>query len=256
MRNELEAHLMMFAATFARFLAAVVMLPLPWSRPVPPQVRIVFAMALTALAIPAWPRTGVSGTGGFFLNAIACEVSLGLAMGVVLGWLGEITVTSMQLVASQAGFGFAAMIDPTTQSDSTVLQLTGQLAGWLILVAAGADREIVRLLALSVELFPPGTYALSAETVQHAAAWTSAALVFALRLALPVILLLGIADSVLALAGRFQPHLQLVTLAFPVKTMSSIWITAWLMGVIAVLYPQACGQALSVLRKVIFSLVR
>jgi flagellar biosynthetic protein FliR len=47
-----------------------------------------------------------------------------------------------------------------------------------------------------------------------------------LRLALPVVALLVMVDVALALMGRINSHLQMLTLAFPAKMMAALAILA------------------------------
>lgn len=237
-----------FLLVLTRMGSAAVFLPLPWIRAAAVPVRVALAVSLTLLLYPAWPSKPLHVEApAEAVRVLAGEAALGLTLGVVVAWLAEIGVMAMQLAATQAGYSFASMIDPNTQADSTALQLLGQLAGSLLFLAAGADRELIRLFARSLDLFPPGDYSLSAETAGLVVRWTASAIVFAVRLALPVVLVLGIADGVLALAARFQPQLQLLTLAFPVKALVCLAILAGMGDTFAGIFGRATAAAFQTL---------
>src|ERR1039457_759017 len=48
-------------------------------------------------------------------------------------------------------FSFAQTIDPTTQGESGVLLVFAQLAGGMVFLSLGLDREVIRTLAYSLE---------------------------------------------------------------------------------------------------------
>ena len=70
---------------------------------------------------------------------------------------------------------------------------------------------------------------------------------YGVRLALPVMGLLFLADLALALLGRIQPNLQLLTLIFPVKMLAGLLLLAALAGVTPRLYRAAAEPALEAL---------
>jgi flagellar biosynthetic protein FliR len=238
-----EAALWPFLAVLTRMGFAAAFLPLPGLRAAAAPVRAALALALTLLLRPAWPTPDPGGWPARAPALLAAEAALGLTLGVVLAWLAEVGVMAMQLAASQAGYSFASMIDPATQADSTALQLLGQLAGSLLFLASGADRELVRLLARSLEILPPGAFAPNPETAALVVRWSASAIVFAVRLALPVVVVLAIADLALALAARFQPQLQLLTLAFPAKALLALAVLAAMGDSFAHVFSRAIAAA-------------
>ena len=65
-----------------------------------------------------------------------------------------------QMIGLQAGYSFASTVDPTTQADTTTLQLMAQLFAGSLFFAFGFDRQVIRILAKSFESIPSGTYAV------------------------------------------------------------------------------------------------
>jgi flagellar biosynthetic protein FliR len=234
-----------FLFVLARAGAVAVFFPIPWSRPAPNPVKAFLALALALVLLPsAAPHIAPAGKLSFI--HLAGEAAIGLTIGAVISWLNEIVLVATQIASGQAGFSFASTIDPTTQADSTVLQLLGQLMAGLLLVALGTDRELVRLIARSFEVFPPGAFEVHPGMVTMMIEWAGQALVFAVRLALPLVVLLGIIDLILAMTSRLQPQLQLLTLAFPVKILVSIAVLAASAAVYVRVLAEANVKALAV----------
>lgn len=242
--RQIETHAVSFLFVLTRASAAAVFLPLPWMRPAAPSVRAFLALGLAVLLFPvAGPSAGAR---PLSLIHLAGEAAIGLTIGAVIAWLNDIVLMAMQIVSSQAGFSFASTIDPATQADSTVLQLFGQIASGLFFVALGTDRELIGLLGSSLETIPPGEFTVQGAAVTAIAEWIGKAAIYSVRLSLPVVVMLALADIVLSMTARLQPQLQLLTLAFPVKILASIVILAATAGITGRLLIQAHREALSI----------
>jgi flagellar biosynthetic protein FliR len=68
-----------------------------------------------------------------------------------------------------------------------------------------------------------------------------------LRVALPVIALLLLIDVALALLGRMQQQLQLLSLAFPIKMMAALGVLCALAPLMPKLYSGAASRTISAL---------
>ena len=63
------------------------------------------------------------------------------------------------------------------------------------------------------------------------------------RLALPVVALLVMVDVALALLGRINAQLQLLTLAFPAKMLTALILLSWLASMFPRMLREISGQA-------------
>lgn len=216
-----------FLLVLARLSGIFVFVPLPGIKNGPEPVRAMLAMAFTFALFPYWPSVDLSSMGiGVLLGHMVSEAALGIAIGVVVAVITEGLALAGQIVSLQAGYGYASMVDPTTNSDSSVLVVFGQLAAGLLFFTLGLDREVLRIFALSLQTNPPGQIVLSADTAKLMINTLSQMFTLGLRLALPVVALLVLVDVALALMGRINSHLQMLTLAFPAKMMAALALLA------------------------------
>ena len=109
-----------------------------------------------------------------------------------------------------------------------------ELTAGLLFFALGLDRVVLGALAASLEVWPPGAFLITRPMAETVAGLGAAMFSAGLRLALPVLALLALVDLSLALLGRLQPNLQLISLAFPAKMLAALATLAW----IAVLMPR------------------
>jgi flagellar biosynthetic protein FliR len=198
--------------------------------------RVVLSVSLTIALYPFWPVMHEAPGLGKLVGWLLIEAALGLTIGLVVGFLAEAFGLFGQMVSLHSGHSFASTIDPTTQADAGLIVVLAQWVGGLLFFTLGLHREVIRIFCRSLEAHPPGSYTLSAATADGVIRIGSTIFSTGLRLAFPVIGLLMMADFALALLGRINAHLQLNSLAFPAKTLSTLVILALLMEVVARVY--------------------
>jgi len=165
--------------------------------------------------------------------SIVLEAALGVGTGLAVAFVMEAFGVGAQIMGLQAGYAFAATVDPNTQADSTVLVVLSQVAAGLLFFAMGLDHEVIRILARSLETHPAGSFTLSRGAGEQMLSMGSTMFTTGLRLAMPMIAILVMLDISLALLGRVNTQLQLLHISFPVKMM----VALGLLGSLALLFP-------------------
>jgi len=226
-----------FLLVLARVSGVFAFVPIPGLSSGPPMARIVLSVGVTLALFSCWPRVDTTTLDAarmllWMLPEIAVGVTIGLGVALIL----EIFLTAAQVLSLNAGFSFAQTIDPTTQAESGVLLVVAQLTGGLAFIALGLDREVIRTLAYSLETHPAGAW-LTRPAAESILRLGGDMLALAMRLALPGLALLILADLALGLLGRLNAQLQLLMLAFPIKMMGALLLLAWMM----VLIPKVLG---------------
>lgn len=232
----------------ARAGAAFVLVPIPGLRSAPAMSKAVLIIAFSAAAYPLLPPDFTPPLSlGSLLIMLAAEITAGLGAAVIIGFLNEVFSFAMQSLAMQAGYAYASAIDPNTQADSGVLLVIAQLGANLLFFATGMHLLVFRAFARSLEQAPPGTLLVSGQDAEAIVAFGGMVLEFGLRLALPVMGVLFLTDVTLALLGRIQPNLQLLTLIFPLKMLVGLLMLAALAGVMPLLYRRLAASAMEAL---------
>lgn len=212
-----------FLFVVVRLGSILVFVPIPGAKSIGAPARVLLVLTLCAALQPLWPRPDPIGTGWSRLaTVLAGEFLLGLGAGLLVSYAAEALAFSAQAMALQAGFAYASAIDPSSQADSTVLQIISQLAASLLFFACGLDRVALRAFARSIETQPPGALTFGPAAGLELIRAGGSMLELGLRLALPVAGLLLLTDIALALASRLQAQLQLLSLAFPLKMLGTL----------------------------------
>ena len=228
-----------FLLVLTRVAGAFVFVPLPGLSGVLAPVRVAFLFGFTLALASRWPVVaGGMPAPGVLAGWVGAEVGAGMAVGVPVAIVIEAFTLAAQVFGLPAGYGYASTVDPATQADAGILAVLAQLVAGMLFFALGLDREILRLFAESLDRAPAGTYPLHANSAAAMIHLGSNLFSVGVRLALPVVALLVMVDVALALMGRLNAQLQLLSLAFPAKMLVALLVLAWT----APLYPRVLGE--------------
>jgi len=235
-----------FLMVLARVSGFVVFLPVPGFRAVPDTVRVALSLTITFALYPVWPAlpNAFPSIGQLTVWAFS-EAGFGLMVGLAVAFLVESFQVAAQVAGFQAGYGFASTIDPNSEADSSVMQVFSSLFIGMLFFSSGLDRQLIRVLAASFERFPAGSWTPAVANLDGVVRLGSEMLSTGLRLALPVVAVLLLIDFALALLGRVQQQLQLLSLAFPVKMAAALVLLAALAPVVPKIFGAAAERMLA-----------
>jgi flagellar biosynthetic protein FliR len=242
------ATLLGFLVTLARVSGVFVFVPLPGLTSGFAIARTLLTLSMTVALYPYWPHVPADLSAGLLTVWMLSEAALGIGIGLTVAFVTESFNVAAQVMGLQAGYAYASTVDPNTQADSTVLVLLVQLAAGLLFFTMGLDREVIRIFVRSMEVAPPGSFVLSPGLGRQVLSMGSAMFSTGVRLALPVVAILLLVDISLALLGRVNSQLQLLTIAFPVKMMVGLAVIGWLMLLLPTLLRSGSAAAFSMSR--------
>jgi flagellar biosynthesis protein FliR len=187
-------------------------------------------------------------TPGVLTGWLFAEAALGVSIGLMVSFLTEALTLGAQLLGLQAGYGYASVVDPTTQADSEVLQVLAQLTSGLLFFSTGLDHLVIRAFASSLERFPPGRFALTENLAQTVIGLSSNIFTVGLKLALPIIGILLMTEVALALVGRISSQLHVGANAAPIKMLLTLGTLVAVLRVAPQLYEGYAAQVFGALR--------
>lgn len=241
-----------FLLVLARVSGAVVFVPLPGVRGAIEPARVALSLAFTFALASRWPAVDAAAvSAGTLLRWAAAEAALGVTIGVSLAITLECFALAAQVLGTQAGYAYASTIDPNSEADSGVLLVFAQLMAGLLFFALGLDRELLRLFSGTLERIPAGGFAPGPAPAQSAIRLGGLLFAYGMRLAMPVVALLLLVDVALALLGRLNQQLQLLSLAFPVKMLVALLLLAWTAAVYPRILADASGHAFAAARRML-----
>ena len=176
-------------------------------------------------------------------------MALGASIGLMVGFIAEAFTFGAQVLSFQAGYAYATAVDPTSEADSDVLPVLIQLMSGLLFFLTGLHRALIRVLAESLERYPPGSFLADQSLAQTITKLGSSIFSVGLRLSLPVIGLLLMSEVALGLVGRINSQLHLAQQAMPAKMLITLATLAAVLAVVPALYESWAAEVLLSIRK-------
>lgn len=237
-----------------RIGAAMLAAPLFGGANVPATVRTCITGALAIFAaiwLPAIPvppaLLSVEG-----LLTVAGEVLVGATMGFVLQLAFAAPRLAAEIIAGSMGMSMAVAADPQGGGQTTAFGQYFNIVLVLIFLALGAHLHWIALLMDSYRAFPPGQTWLGPERLSLVIGFAGEMFGTALRIGLPVTLILLLVQFMTGVLSRAAPSLNLFALGLPAAVLAGIAaliITAPLVHEqLADLSHQAIAQTAQVLR--------
>jgi flagellar biosynthetic protein FliR len=244
-----------FLLVLARVSGIIVFVPIPGFSAGTQTSRVVLALALTIALFPAWPKLAAEDGQrllvGRLLGGIGTEALFGLTVGLAIAFLLEGLQMAAQILGLQAGYSFASTVDPSTQADTTTLQMMAQLLAGMLFFAFGFDRQVLLALARSLESPSAQAFSLDAQAVEAIVRLGAAIFSTGLQLALPVLALLVLLDIAFAVLGRLHAQMQLLSLSFAIKMLTALAFLASVLSVYPAVFERAGGVTFSVLARIL-----
>lgn len=220
----LEAELWRVVFLMTRIGAALFAAPFFGAASVPVAVRVSLTGALaifTSIWMPAveTPPALLSVAG---MLAIAGEVVLGLAIGFVLQIAFAAPAIAAELIGGGMGMSMATSADPSSGGTTTAFGQYFSIVLTLIFLATGAHLHWLALLVESYRAFPPGDTWLGVERLYMIAGFGGFMFETAVRIALPVVMVLFLVQLVTGILSRSAPSLNLMAMGLPAGVMAGL----------------------------------
>ena len=217
---------LVFVVVLARVGGLVTFAPFWSHRAVNARVRVVLALALALALTPVLSAQMPTPPGD--LIGLAIVIGSELAVGCLIGWIGKMVFSALEIAAQimgfQMGLSLAATIDPATKAQTAALGTIAQMFGLLVLLAANGHHWLLAAVVRSYRFIGQGEFAMTAGMAEVVLRLSAEALAAGVALAAPAIIVLVSVEFILAIAGRAAPQLQIMVLGFPIKIAVGLWL--------------------------------
>lgn len=222
--GQIEAWLAHAYFPFVRIGACLMVAPIYGARFVPARVRVLLAVAITALVLPLLPPAVVRPLSVEGVVITIHQVLIGAATGFVLQVAFDALAMGGQLLANGMGLGFAFNVDPLRGTGTAVLGQFYMVLVTLTFLALDGHVALVATLVEGFQRMPVAGAVPGAETWWSVAAWGSQLFAGALRVALPGMTALLVANLALGVVSRAAPTLNLFAVGFPAMILFGLVI--------------------------------
>jgi flagellar biosynthetic protein FliR len=189
------------------------------STSIPRTVRAAMTVLLSLAMLPLVPRPALPDA----LLALPLLLALELVVGVVIGLSAAVLVSGVayagEVVSMQMGIHLGSALSPMPELEVPGI---GELNGFLALfiyLAVGGHLVMLRGIADSLQILPPGTFFSMAGGVEEGSRLVGTLFLTALRTAVPVMLILLLSNVGLALLQRAVPNINAMMVAIPLTVL-------------------------------------
>jgi len=212
-----QLQLMLFI--FLRVGAIFMFLPIFNSRAIPVLFKLGFAMAVAFVLYPllAAQVRPVFVTIPELALAAACELMIGILIGLAVRTLFAGFQMAGQMAGYQMGMAIANVMDPATSAQVPILATFYNLVAILIFLSINAHIFMLRAMVESFQLVPLFGFGFDQAVMQQIIDLAGNTFVIALKIGAPVIVSLLLTSAALGLVARTIPQMNIFIVAMPLK---------------------------------------
>ncbi len=219
--------LLPFALILARVSGFFAVAPvLSWAH-VPVRVRAALALMVTIFFALITPRSALAVSQTkilwvvvLMLQEVLCGAAVGLAVRLVFTGVQQ----GGRIAGRQMGMMMASVMDPTTGERSQPMGVLFDMAFTVLFLAAGGHHMVLRLLADSYRVFPAATTPDVGAMLEGIVVAGSTMLLFALKMAAPILAAYLVLGVMLAVLARVLPEMNILTASLPLRVAIGLFM--------------------------------
>lgn len=222
----LVSELFVFLLVFCRIGSAIMLMPGIGEIYVYPRIRLLLALALSALIMPVLKHSmppPPSLVPDVFVM-IAGEVLIGLFMGALTRIIISAVHTAGTVIATQSGLATAMMLDVTQTSQTTAVSNLMSVTAVTLFFAADLHHLLLMSFKESYGIFTPGQLPLFSDVASYGAESVTRAFAIAMHMASPILIvsiLINLGSGILA---RLVPTIQIFFILLAPQILLSFFI--------------------------------
>jgi flagellar biosynthetic protein FliR len=146
---------------------------------------------------------------------VAGEMMIGFILALSLRLIMTAAQVMGQLVGFQMGFAVANVVDPMSGAQVSVLAQFAYLVTVLVFLGVGGHLALIRALADSFTLVPPGGFGLSQNLLTRMMDLTAMMFSLAVRIGAPLIGALLFTQVTMGILAKTVPQMNILMVGFP-----------------------------------------
>lgn len=216
---------------FARLIGFIFLAPVFSRKEIPSLAKIgfVFLMTVTLTTVLKPPAVPAG-------HSIILSIILNFAVGAMIGYMARLILLAVDagadMINMQMGLSSAMVLDPSTQSQISIVEKLFSLLGVLIFIHLGGIYWLFQAFMRSFEVFP--IYAVSIPldkivNMEYLSEMTSNVLYMGLQIASPILLATLGQDIILGVISKTAPQVNVFQLSFLFKPVFGAAIIVWIL---------------------------
>ena len=219
--NAIMSVMAKFMLASLRIGAFLVVSPIFGSTAIPVQVRVI---AGAFLAVMVMGYSQVPDIESFselrIIGVIITELLIGIAAGLILTIWFSAAVLAGEKIATSAGLGYAAQIDPNSGGQTPVVSQMLSLFMIILFLGVNGHLVVLRTMLESYSYLPIGAMPAWGAFIKGGISAASAMFVAASIIMLPIAFVMLLINLAVGVITRSSPQLNLFSFAFPMSLLA------------------------------------
>lgn len=212
-----EENVITFILLLIKFTIILGLFPFYNFQSIPISVKAPFAFYLSILFFPITPKYTLDIEFVTLASVVIAEVLSGFIVALILKIVFDIIVYVAELVSMIMGLSAAAMFDPLTQSQSTVVGQIFSLAVLMTFLSFDGHHLILLFANKWITTLPFGSYLFNDEIFRFISKDVTNLFVFGFSIAFPVIAIGLFSDIAFGMLMKTMPQFNIFVIGLPIK---------------------------------------
>lgn len=197
----------------------------------PSLFRAFFGLGIAASLIAADPARNLISdhSAGVLIVAAARELMLGVLFVLAFQLVFAALYMAGRTIDIQAGFGLAALIDPTTRAQTPLIGTFFAYTAAILFFSMDGHIELLRVFALSLKAVPLGGWSMP-DSITPLSLFIGSVFMSGLGMAGTAIVSLFLIDLIIAMLARTVPQMNALILGLQVKTLALLLVLPVCLG--------------------------
>lgn len=228
----IQADLFAVILIFARFGAAMMLLPGLGQMTVPVRVRLVLAIAVAVAAAPAvGPRLPAMPDSGLMLALVLIgEIVIGLFIGTLANVLSSALQYAGMVIAFQSNLASATIFNPMLAQESSAFGSFLATMAVVLIFNTDLDHHAIAALVDSYRLFKPGAAPDIALMTTVLGRVVADSFSLAMQISAPFLILSFVFNVGLGLLARLVPQMQVFFVGIPLQILGALAVLGMTLG--------------------------
>jgi len=243
----LNLNLFAFMLIFARMGTALAVMPGFGSEFINIRMRLIFALAVSfimtpvlATVLPRMPET-VPG----LVVLVGYEMIIGVFFGMIMRTLTSALQVAGTLISYFASMANAFIQDPISEQQSSMLATFMGITALTLIFVMGLHHLMIRSVAESYVLFPPGQELMIGDKVDFLARTVMDSFTIGVKMSAPFMVVVLAYYLGLGILGRLMPQMPVFFVGMPIQIMLQLLILITVLSAIMMLFTSFYRDTLS-----------
>lgn len=235
-----------------RITSLFLSMPVISSRLIPVRIKLVFALSFALICAPFISESlSFLDFKAAYLGYLMNEILLGVLMGFILQMVFQIFVIGGQIIAMQAGLGFATMVDPASKASVPLVSQFYLIMISLLFLAMNGHLAVFDALISSFQVMPVGHVDSGLSAIGSTIAFSGWMFKESVMVALPAILSLLIVNLAFGVMTRVAPQLNIFSMGFPITLLMGFVIIKISIYGVAAQFDDALEQGMRLIKGIL-----